>query len=321
MALRCDNRVLVVDDSPVYRHLISGHLRDWGFEVIFANNGEEGWKVLQHPGGPTLALLDWVMPGMDGVELCRKVREIGSADSYVYIVLLTGKDSHSDLLKGLEAGADDYLVKPFEEQELKARLLVGKRILGLQQELVHARESMSFSASHDGLTGLINRTEIVKALQRELDRSRRDKRPLTVMMADVDHFKKINDELGHPAGDEVLTEVGRRLKSEMRTYDAVGSYGGEEFLVLMPGCDSVAALIRADQIRSAVSAKPIGTSAKARRITLSMGVAVTDGSKQVDVQSVLHQADLGLYKAKKDGRNRVEQVDEVETATFASPQR
>ena len=216
------------------------------------------------------------MPGMDGVELCRKVREISSADSYVYMVLLTGKDNHSDLLKALEAGVDDYLVKPFDEQELEARSLVGKRILKLQQKLIQARESMGFSASHDGLTGLMDRNETVETLQCELERSRRKKRPLTVMMADIDNFQNINDELGHLAGDEVLTEVGRRLKAEMRTYHDVGRYGGEGFLILMPGCDSVVSLVRADQVRSAIASKPIGTSAKARSITLSMGVAVVN---------------------------------------------
>jgi diguanylate cyclase (GGDEF)-like protein len=319
MALRSDKRVLVVDDSPVYRHLIACHLREWGFEVTLANSGLDGWKILQAPGGPTLALLDWVMPGMDGVELCRKIREAGSADAYVYIILLTAKDGRSDLLKALEAGADDYLVKPFDEQELKARLLVGKRILGLQGELVQAREAMRFSSTHDGLTGLLNRTETVNALHVELDRSQREKKPLTVLMADIDHFKMVNDQLGHLAGDEVLKEVGRRLRAQLRSYDVVGRYGGEEFLILMPGCDSVAALVRADQIRSAVSLSPIGSSGKARTITLSVGVAVSNGSKRLDAHSILHQADLGLYRAKQTGRNRVEQIEETETTQTVGP--
>ena len=311
MTVRPDNRVLVVDDSPVYRHLINGHLREWGFEVTLANSGLDGWKILQLAGGPSLVLLDWVMPGMDGVELCRKIRGTGSADSYVYIILLTAKDSRSDLLRALEAGADDYLVKPFDEQELKARLLVGKRILGLQQELVQAREAMRFSSSHDGLTGLLNRTEIVNTLAAELDRSRRESKPLAVLMADIDHFKSVNDELGHLAGDEVLKEVARRLKAQLRLYDAVGRYGGEEFLILMPGCDGAAAVARANQLRSAVSFSSIGSSAKARTITLSIGVAFSDGTTRADAHSILHQADLGLYKAKQAGRNRVEHFQDL----------
>jgi len=319
MALQRDNQVLVVDDSPVYRHLITGHLREWGFTVTVANTGLDGWKILQHPGGPTLVLLDWVMPGMDGVELCRKIRAAGSAATYVYIILLTAKDSRSDLLQALEAGADDYLAKPFDEQELKARLLVGKRILGLQQELVQARESMRFPSPHEGLSGLMNRTEIVKALHTELDRSHRERKPLTLLMVDIDPFKNVDDQMGHLAEDEVLKEVGRRLRSQLRSYDAVGRYGGVQFLVLMPGCDSVAALVRADQIRSAVSSTPIGPSAKGRLVTLSVGVAVADGSKRADAHSVLHQADLGLNKAKQAGRNRVEQIDETETTPVAGP--
>lgn len=321
MAVRYQNKVLVVDDSPVYRHLITQHLWRWEFEVTTASGGLEGWKILQSLNVPTLVLLDWVMPDMDGLELCRKVREASCADSYAYIILLTGKDGRGDLVKAREAGADDYLVKPFDEEELKARLEVGNRILGLQQELVQARESMRFSATHDGLTGLVNRTEIIKTLHRELERSHREKKPLTVIMADLDHFKKVNDELGHLAGDEVLAELARRLKSEMRSYDSAGRYGGEEFLIIMPGCDSVTALVRADQMRSAVSRKPVVTSVKMRSITLSMGVAVADGRVPADARALLHLADLGLYKAKRSGRNRVEQVEveqveeeEVETA-------
>lgn len=305
----------MVDDSPVYRHLITRHLREWEFEATTASSGLEAWKILQSPRGPTLVLLDWVMPDMDGLELCRKVRERSSADSYAYIILLTGKDGRGDLVRAMDAGADDYLVKPFDEQELKARLLVGTRILGLHQELVEAREVMRFSATHDGLTGLSNRTEIVKMLHRELERGRREKKALTVIMADIDYFKKVNDELGHLAGDEVLTEVGRRLGLEKRGYDGIGRYGGEEFLIIMPGCDNVSALVRADQIRSAVSLKPIHTSVKPRTITMSMGVAVADGCKQVDALALLRQADHGLYKAKHSGRNRVEQVEELEGTT------
>jgi two-component system, cell cycle response regulator len=321
MTVRSDNRVLVVDDSPVYRHLITGHLKEWGFEVTPANSGLEAWNILQRPGSPTLVLLDWVMPGMDGVELCRKIRQIGSAGSYVYMILLTAKDSHDDLLKAMEAGADDYLAKPFDALELKARLLVGKRILGLQQELLQAREPVRFSATHEGSAALMNRTEIVSALQAELDRSCREKKPLTVMLADIDQFKTVNDELGHLAGDDMLNQVGRRLKSKLRTYDAVGRYGGEGFLILMPGCDTVAALVRVDEIRSAVSSAPVITSGKTRSVTLSMGVAVASGGKQLDARSILHQADLGLCRAKNSGRNRAEQVDEIEGTHIACPPR
>ena len=304
-----DKSILVVEDSPVYRRLITTHLQQWGFEVRVATSGTEGWEILKRPESPSLVVSDWVMPGLNGLQLCRQVRASRPADSYVYIILLTAKDAPADLVCALEAGADDYLVKPFDEQELKARLLVGMRILRLQHELVTAKESMRYNATHDALTGLSNRREAVDSISRELARSRRDGSPLAVIMADIDHFKQVNDQLGHIVGDEVLVEVGRRLRSQLRPYDVAGRYGGEEFLLVMPGCDLTSALIRADQVRSFVSGSPITTTAEAVVITLSMGIAVVDGGMDVQVPDILRQADLGLYKAKKEGRNRVGQVD------------
>lgn len=307
---RCaDKRVLVVDDSPIYRRLISAHLREWGFDVTLANNGVEGWNVLAKPGSPTLVLTDWVMPHMDGVELCRKIRERATTDAYVYTILLTSKDEKSDLLKAMEAGADDYLVKPFDEQELRARLLVGERISALQQDLISAREEMRRAATYDGLTELLNRREIIEALRREVSRSCRDKKCVSVIMADIDDFKSINDDLGHLAGDEVLKEVARRLRTSIRPYDLVGRYGGEEFLLVLPNCDLISTFTRADQLRSSVSIKPVSTPAGPRKVTLSIGIAVASGESLTDAQALINSADAGLYQAKTNGRDRVEQVD------------
>ncbi|MBZ5663174.1 MAG: response regulator [Acidobacteriia bacterium] len=171
-------QALVVDDSAIYRKLIGDHLRSWGFGVTLAETGSEGWQILQQPDSPKLALLDWVLPDLDGVELCRRIRRAGSSGAYVYAILLTSKEGRQNMLEAMQAGADDYLVKPFDEMELKARLLVGKRILDLQEALVSARESMRHAATHDSLTGLVNRGEIVGMLMRELERARRERRPV-----------------------------------------------------------------------------------------------------------------------------------------------
>src|ERR1700758_487663 len=219
---KVDNRVIVVDDSPIYQHLITAHLREWGFEVMSARNGLEAWEILRRPGAPMLALMDWVMPGMDGVELCRKLRAEGASERYVYTILLTAKNSRADLLKAMEAGVDDFLAKPFDELELKARLLVGKRIVALQQELIAAREAMRAAATYDGLTGLLNRREIVECLNRELTRGRREKHPVSLILADIDYFKRVNDQYGHMVGDEVLKEIAHRLTAGVRAYDRVG---------------------------------------------------------------------------------------------------
>ena len=311
MDIKAHKRVLVIDDSPVYRRLMTGHLREWGFEVTVAESAAEGWKVLEQPNCPNLVLLDWIMPQMDGVELCRKLRAQRSSDLPVYMILVTSKENPADLAKAMEAGVDDYLVKPFDEPELKVRLQVGQRIVSLQRELIEARESMRHASTYDGLTGLLNRQEIVEFLRRELVRSAREKKPVSVILADIDHFKIINDQLGPFAGDEVVKEVGRRLRSKLRAYDGVGRYGGEEFLLVLPGCDLTAALIRADQVRSFVGSKAIDTSTKSRTVTVSMGVAVSHGENEAELQNLLNQADTGLFKAKRNGRNRVEQVDQT----------
>ena len=303
-------QILVVEDSPVYRQLLTSHFGEWGFPCTIAKDGSEAWALLQRPDCPKLVVLDWVLPDIDGVELCRRIRQEGAGNSYSYIILLTGKDGKKDMLQAMQAGADDYLVKPFDQLELKARLLVGKRIISLQEELVSARESMRYAATHDSLTGLMNRGETVDFLTRELERVRRSGKPLSVIMADVDHFKQVNDTLGHAFGDEALKEVARRLRSKLRLYDGVGRYGGEEFLMILADCDLMTALIRADQLRASIDSEPIVSSRASRKITISMGVAVSIDHPIGDIAALLNQADRGLYAAKQNGRNRVEHVED-----------
>src|SRR5579863_2084632 len=198
-------RILIADDSIVSRHLLEATLRKWGYEVAVACDGLEAWDALQGENAPRLAILDWVMPGLTGPEVCKRVRESsrGKESNYTYILLLTSKSQREDLIEGMESGADDFLTKPFDQHELKVRLRAGTRIIDLQRELVAAREKLREQATKDFLTRVWNRSSVLEILQRELERGRRDKQPLGVILADLDHFKAVNDNYGHFAGDAV----------------------------------------------------------------------------------------------------------------------
>jgi len=270
-------------------------------------NGVDAWEVLQKDDAPQLAILDWMMPGMDGIEVCRKIR---SRDQgvYRYVLLLTAKDDKQDVIAGLEAGADDYLTKPFDVDELRARVRAGKRILDLQAALIHAKDDLQFAAAHDPLTGLWNRGAILDLLKREVSRRQRTGDALGVIMADVDYFKKINDTHGHLVGDAVLQEVTRRLAVGIRPYDAVGRYGGEEFLVVFPGCSAENLVVGAERLRRCIADSPVETAAGQLPVTLSLGLASAEqGEKEtLDCETFLRTADEALYAAKARGRNRVE---------------
>jgi diguanylate cyclase (GGDEF)-like protein len=292
-------KILLVEDSAIDRRTIGSCLEECGLDFVVADNGKDAWEILQRPDPPNLALLDWMLPGMTGIELCRRIRTLGTDGTYIYTVMLTAKDRKKNLLVAMDAGADDYLAKPVDPSELKARILVGKRILDLQQ-------SLRFAATHDFLTNLLNRAEILAALERELSRSEREGRPAGVILADLDHFKQVNDTLGHAAGDTVLKEVAQRLRSDLRIYDVAGRYGGEEFLLVLPGCDLRVAARRADEIRQLVAKDPVMTLCGPTTVTVSMGVAVTNCIPDLTSEVVLQHADGALYRAKRAGRNRVE---------------
>jgi two-component system, cell cycle response regulator len=290
-------RVLVADDDPVSLLLLENTLEDWGYQVTTARDGLAAWEILRRVDAPPVAILDWMMPGLDGVDVCRKVRAASEAP-YVYLLMLTGKTETRDIVQGMEAGADDYVSKPFNEQELRVRLRAGRRIVELQEEL-------RTQATRDSLTGIWNRGAILENLQRELARGVREGKPIGVVLADVDHFKRINDTLGHLTGDAVLRETTRRMTAAIRPYDALGRYGGEEFLVVLPGCDSAAALEVAERIRSCVSEAPVTAANGTMTVTISLGVTSICGpSPETDL--VIRLVDDALYRAKSSGRNRVE---------------
>jgi len=306
--LRTSSRdsVLIAEDDPIFRRMLQRWFTRWGYHVTAVENGQDAWEVLQRPDAPQLAVLDWMMPEVDGITLCRKIRG-GDPGPYRYILLLTAKDDKQDVVTGLDAGADDYLTKPFDVDELRARVRAGKRILDLQVELVHAKDELQFAAAHDRLTGLWNRGAIVDLLKTEISRRRRSQDALSAVMGDIDHFKKINDTYGHLVGDAVLQEVAH-LVAAVRTYDAVGRYGGEEFLIVFPGCNAASLLVSAERLRLSVADQPVETSVGRVPVTLSLGLtSVEQGEKEIlDCEAILHRADEALYTAKARGRNRVE---------------
>jgi diguanylate cyclase (GGDEF)-like protein len=259
--------------------------------------------ALRQPDAPQLALLDWVMPGRNGIEVCRAIRQ-EEGRPYTYLILVTGRSGKTPMLDGLEAGADDYLVKPVDTHELRARLNTAKRILDLQERLLATQYQLREQATRDSLTGLWNRPMIFETLARELTRSQREHRPLAVIMADVDHFKDVNDTHGHLVGDTVLHQTAERLLAALRPYDTVGRYGGEEFLIVLPGCCGGSALALAERLRQSVACAPLAAGATSLRVTLSLGVAAWDGASAVP--DLLRNADAALYRAKRGGRNRVE---------------
>jgi diguanylate cyclase (GGDEF)-like protein len=259
-------------------------------------------QELQRPDPPDLVVLDWSMPHVDGLEVCRTIRASHS-DGYVYAILLTSHDQHADVLEGFEAGADDYITKPFDVRELRARVRTGARIVELQRELIAAREQIRLKAMHDPLTGLLARGALFEILERELAQATRHATMLSIIITDLDHFKRVNDQHGHLVGDEVLREAARRLSATFRRGDAVGRFGGEEFVVVTPGCGADNALRLAERFRRSICEGAFQTSAGPLRLTTSVGVA--SSSSQHDLEGLLKAADDALYRAKGAGRNAV----------------
>ena len=283
--------------------LLQKNLARWGYEVAVVSEGNEALRLLMQPDHPKLAILNYEMDGLRGADLCRRIRA-DSIDPYTYMILLMEKSQKDDLLEAFEQGADDYLVKPFDGYELRAKLLVAQRILGLQDRLISMRDELQVQATHDSLTGLWNRRASMAALERELTRAGREDKTVGLMLADLDHFKQINDTYGHLAGDKVLQAVAAKLKSALRSYDTIGRYGGEEFLVISPGCDQAAIVRRAEHLRAAVASEPVVTPEGSISVSLSLGAAVSNGDTPQD--QFLKAADEALYRAKRAGRNRVE---------------
>ena len=303
-------KILIADDDPASCRLLEAKLHKWEYDVIVAHNGDDAWRVLQTDDAPQLAILDWMMPGLDGVAVCRKVRKRGG-EPYTYLILLTAQAARDSVVAGMEAGADDYITKPFECSELKVRLRAGRRIIELQKELIAAREALRTRATHDPLTGLWNHAEILRLLGLELVRAGREDRCVGVIMGDLDLFKKVNDTYGHMAGDVVLHVAAQRMLALLRPYDLVGRYGGEEFLAILPGCTRENVVTLAERLRSGICGGPVNTPEGSVSISISLGLAVSGHEMETDALSLVQAADQALYRAKENGRNRVEVASEA----------
>jgi two-component system, cell cycle response regulator len=300
-------KMLIADDDPVWRRMIEAMVKQWGDEPVVVADGDQAWSALQGDDRPSMAILDWLMPGLDGLEICRRLRETG-ASPYVYVLLLTAKDSKADLVQAFEAGADDFIKKPFDPEELRARLRAATRMLDLQAALLKAQDDLRILATRDALTGLFNRRAILDMLDRELARAQRESSCLAVLVADVDHFKVVNDTYGHGAGDAVLRQVSERMLGSVRTYDSVGRYGGEELLLVLPHCEEAEALGTAERTRASIEAAPCRDGEQEIPVRVSIGLATSRTLGVFDAKALIYAADAALYRAKNGGRNRCERA-------------
>jgi two-component system chemotaxis response regulator CheY len=290
-------QVLIVDDDRIQRLILRNQLLQLGYEVSEAADGAIAWTQLEHQPSP-IVITDWMMPQLDGPALIARIRA-AAFPGYTYVILLTSRDDRTDVVAGLDAGADDYLTKPCDSHELRARVVIGARIVDLEHRLRMARDT-------DALTGLDNRGVITASAEAELARTQRSGTPLSVALLDVDHFKQVNDQHGHQAGDQALRLIAAEAREQVRPYDLVGRWGGEELLLLLAGTTLQEATSIAERVRATLAATPL-TRADGRQIALtaSLGVASTETSGEHTLEALVRDADAALYRAKAAGRNCV----------------
>ncbi len=295
-------KVLVAEDDLTSRTILGAILAKWGYEVVCAVDGQQAMDILSQPDGPKLALLDWSMPVLSGIDVCSNLRKEQANDT-IYIIILTAKSEKRHVVEGLNAGANDYIIKPYDNEELQARIKVGKRMVEIQSELEKAKHALIYEAMHDSLTGLYNRKAILEMLAKELSRIKRSGGMLHIGMCDLDHFKLINDRYGHQTGDEILQGFARIMNSNLRDYDFIGRYGGEEFLIILPSSEiSNKKMTCFARLHKVIADTKIGTRSGDLSVTVSIGVTKADGKKGID--EILTEADNALYRA-KNTRNSI----------------
>lgn len=306
-------RILVAEDDAVSLLILRRAVEKLGHECLAAEDGERAWRLYEENPGVDVIISDWMMPGMDGLELCRRIRDDGRK-GYTYFIFLTALSDKEHLLQGFEAGADDYLAKPLDREELQVRLISARRLTGLHRQLAAQRAELerlnvrlAEQARTDPLTNLGNRLRMREDLEVLRTRTDRYGQTYCAVLLDVDHFKLYNDNYGHPAGDEVLRRVAGAIESHCRGGDTAYRYGGEEFLIILPeqGLKSGAAI--ADRLRRTIESLQIPHEAKDPPgfITVSLGVSVLEPGADKSPETLLKEADRALYEAKESGRNRV----------------
>lgn len=296
-------RILVAEDDTGSRRLVKVRLTAAGHEVVDVADGQSAWELFQRETFQVV-ITDWMMPRLDGPALIQKIRA-SKRQNYTYIIMLTAIDDKPKVVIGLEAGADEYVTKPFDAKELIARVASGERIIKLEDQLIKARQQMETLAMQDSLTGLLNRRAIEEHARTELSLAKRKGQSLSVILLDIDHFKDINDKYGHSTGDTVLRQLAETLPKNLRQYDRLGRWGGEEFLVILPDTEISEAMAVAERMRVTTAETEFATeNGKHQSVQISLGVTCTSGT-YISLEELVDAADLALYKAKQTGRNRV----------------
>ena len=320
-------KLLIVDDEKIVLAILSSMIKEWGYEVILAANGDEAWGLLQKIDEPIILLVDWMMAGLDGVDFCKMVKKSKNATK-THVIMLTAKRKMEDLVIGFDAGADDFLSKPVDPRELSSRLSVGRRILKYKHDLeqrnsvLHAttkvmekimeelntvNEKLRVLSMIDELTGVANRRSMEDYLLREWGYAMRNSDPLTLIMVDVDFFKLYNDTYGHQAGDECLRKVASVLDDTItRSGDLVARYGGEEFIVALRNTDTVGGQQVGECLRKRVENLEIPHSASgiSSYVTISLGVVTMVPEQGHSYNELIEKADQFMYQAKNSGCNR-----------------
>ncbi len=298
-------KVLIADDCKTTLEILRVNLLKWGYEPMLVSDGEQALRVLRSPAGPRLALLDWTMPKMEGIGVCRALRSRSeNALNYTYIIVLTAKDGEDNLVEALESGADDYLTKPVSTRELQLRVRAGERIIELQDRVVGMNRKLAVVATQDQLTNTLNRNSTLERFGQEVERAARSKHDVSYMTIDIDNFDDINQRYGMSVGDELLRQSAERFRRAIRSYDGLGRIGGEEFAVILPDSDLGTGVGMAERIRGCMQNQPFLVDAELIQLTVCVGVA-SSSTESLDRKQIMNGAENALRQAKASGKNRV----------------